>query len=86
MLSLDLWDDINREIARGMDLHGDEHTMSPTTTHEQRLAILQEEVSEVASALSAGAAHTPHPTEDIRAELTQVAAVAVSWLVALSRG
>lgn len=53
----------------------------PEMTHPERLAVLVEEVGEVARAILEGADRS-----NLRTELIQAAAVCVSWVVAIDRG
>ena len=75
---LSVWQLVRDEQARAHDLHGPRWVGHPAyITNERRLPILVEEVGEVAEAIQAG------DVVALRVELTQVAAVAVSWLQAL---
>lgn len=66
---------ISRERQRQEDLHG--HKKELWQNVGIRLAVLTEEVGEVAAAIQDG------NTEDLRRELVQVAAVAIKWLESL---
>jgi NTP pyrophosphatase (non-canonical NTP hydrolase) len=54
----------------------------PDVSHEQRLAVLVEEVGEVARAVL-GASGAVSDGGNLRRELVEVAAVAVAWLEAM---
>ena len=56
--------------------HSDESTASVTNTDAKRLAILVEEVGEVAHAMTYDAADE----DELMKELVQVAAVAIAWV------
>jgi hypothetical protein len=70
-------DRVSREVLRAEDLHGDEATSSPTNTDAKRLAILGEEFGEVCRAMT----YDNGGEEKLLEELTQVAAVAVAWVL-----
>lgn len=56
--------------------HGDESCASPSNTDAKRLAILVEEVGEVAKAMT----YDNGNEDELQKELVQVAAVCVAWL------
>lgn len=73
--------DVMIERWRQEELHGaDKSCANPAKDNYSKLAILTEEVGEVARDLLDG------PTDNLRTELVQVAAVAVAWVEALDRG
>jgi len=72
--------DIFAEMARGRAKHGDESASSPLLTHEERMVILRDEVEEVGDAIDRRDMDGEH---GLRAELVQVAAVCIAWLVVL---
>lgn len=57
----------------------------PARTDFEKLAILTEEVGEVARALCEAGGATDVQSEGLRRELVQVAAVAVAWVEAIDR-
>ncbi len=59
--------------------HGAESCASPTNTDSKRLAILVEEVGEVAKALTYDCADEANLMD----ELVQVAAMSIEWIVAI---
>jgi NTP pyrophosphatase (non-canonical NTP hydrolase) len=68
---------IDTERERQDSLHGPRSIASPDVTDLFRLAVLIEEVGEVGTALQTG------DRDNLRAELTEVAACCVGWLEAL---
>lgn len=56
---------------------------SPLMEDEQKLAVLMEEVGEVARELCDARAERRAPARNIRTELIQVAAICVAWVEAL---
>lgn len=68
------------EIQRAHDKHGPESMASPRLQQGTRLAILVEEVGEVARAMT----YDEGDEANLREELVQVAAMALSWLYALA--
>ena len=70
----DIWTAITAEQVRARELHPTSHVASPLQWHDRRLAILVEEVGEVATEVQTG------NVAALRDELVQVAAVAVAWL------
>lgn len=69
--------DVFTERERQVRLHGDHTPADPGMDPCMKLAILMEEVGEVARELCDG------PTRNLRVELIQVAAVAVAWAESL---
>lgn len=67
------------ETLRAHEKHGPESMISPDVDPGMRLAILVEEVGEVARALT----YDEADLANLREELVQVAAMATSWLYAL---
>lgn len=55
----------------------------PRMSHEKKLAVLVEEVGEVARELCDARAERRKPSPNLRVELVQVAAIAVAWAEAL---
>ncbi len=51
----------------------------PAMSHEEKLAVLVEEVGEVSRELCDARAERREPYLNLRVELTQVAAIAVAW-------
>lgn len=70
-----------RQEQKGVDKPGWETCASATMDPHVKLAVLTEEVGEVARALLEENAES---TANLRAELVQVAAVAVAWVEALT--
>lgn len=66
------------EVRRAHAKHGAESMVSPGHDPGKRLAILVEEVGEVASALT----YDKGDPDNLREELIQVAAMALSWVYA----
>jgi len=72
--------DVIHEAERAHELHGIDSMLSPDSTDGKRLAILMEEVGEVATEcimLPSG--------PNLETELAQVAAMAMTWLEAIRR-
>lgn len=67
---------IRLERARQVEKHGLLSVSSPAVTDAERLAILVEEVGEVARAMT----YDNGNEDELIAELVQVAAVAVGWV------
>lgn len=67
------------EVLRAQAKHGDRTPVNPQIGWGAKLAILVEEVGEVATATSRGDA------VELRAELIQVAAMAAAWIESLDR-
>lgn len=73
-----VFDDVAAERARQDELHGGfgvEGSILPGADVGMKLAVLMEEVGEVAHAIN-----ERHGWVDLEAELLQVAAVAVAWV------
>jgi hypothetical protein len=80
---------IQAEATRAHLRHGEHSMLSPSYTSGQRLAILVEEVGEVAHELtydSGGPGVGEGRREELVQELVQVAAMAASWIEALEGG
>jgi len=75
-LSPETIDSINREAFNSVVKHGDHSMLNPEIPLGERLAILVEEVGEVATAMNYDQGGK---REDLRKELLQVAAMAASW-------
>lgn len=69
--------EIAAEIKRGRDLYGPVAMSQPFLSPRTRVDVLAAEVDEVRVAVAAGDVDGPH---GVRAELIQVAAVALAWL------
>ena len=82
MTMLSIFEELRAERQRQEEKFGDNSMASPSLSDLQRLAILVEEVGEVAHALNE-AALSPQDRSawlvEMRRELIQVAAVAVAW-------
>lgn len=72
--------EVSREVHRAHEKHGELSMVAVNgKTQAERLVILVEEVGEVARALT----YDEGDRANLREELVQVAAMAVSWLYAL---
>ncbi|MBL7619176.1 hypothetical protein I7331_08000 [Frankia sp. AgB1.8] len=69
---------VEAEAARAYRKHGERSILNPAMPDAVRLPVLVEEVGEVAKAMLENA-----DPADLRAELIQVAAIALTWLEAL---
>ncbi len=76
MKRADIYYAIDAERNRLEEVHGDSSAASRRVPDAVKVAILTEEVGEVACAVLDGDAGSP---DDLRRELVQVAAVAVAW-------
>jgi len=77
---------IRAERLRQEKLHGTGTCASPLIEHSHKLAVLTEEVGEVAKEvldLTNFESEAEDPEGNLRTELIQVAAVAVAWLESL---
>ncbi len=89
MISLTVAGDISQELARQYYRHPDDHIGLPHWRPSERLAILTEEVGEVAGEVTIALAPVKRPEirdrqrEALREELVQVAACAIAWIQAL---
>jgi hypothetical protein len=70
---------VGQEVRRAYEKHGSDSMLEPGKDDGTRLAILVEEVGEVARALT----YDEGDGANLREELVQVAAMAVSWLHAI---
>ncbi|WP_198144303.1 hypothetical protein [Parafrankia sp. EUN1f] len=70
--------EVEAEATRAHAKHGARSILSPALGDQARLPVLVEEVGEVARAMLEGA-----DLDHLRAELVQVAAVALTWVEAL---
>lgn len=73
---------IQQEVDYAHKVHGEDSMYSPKSSNDRRLAILVEEVGEVAAELNEAASGNLDET-NLRLELIQVAAMAATWLEAL---
>lgn len=64
------------EVVRSWEKHGEHSMVNPDLPRDERLAILVEEVGEVATAMNYDGSNKGG---DIYSELIQVAAMALSW-------
>lgn len=82
-----LYDEITVERERAHEKHGDTSMESFDTDDMNRLAILMEEVGEVAREFNE-ARHGDRPLDvgRLRKELIQTAAMAVAWADAIDKG
>lgn len=79
-LSRGVEDDMHSEITRALTKHGYEKTpMNPLMPNSVRLAILVEEVGEVARAMT----YDEGDPDKLDEELVQVLAMAHTWLIGL---
>lgn len=78
MISAEIVAAVEAEVARAHRKHGERSILNPAMPDAVRLPVLVEEVGEVAKAMLEDA-----DPADLRAELVQVAAVALTWLEAL---
>lgn len=76
--------EIAAERARAHAKHGDRSMEAMPATNLYRLAILLEEVGEVAKVYNDTTPNTQVSITDLRAELIQVAAMAAAWADALT--
>lgn len=76
----EVWVDVLDEMQRAKDLHGDMSIGADMMTDPLRLAILTEEVGEVARATVERCSWPFEESGDLRAELVQVAACAIAWV------
>ncbi len=82
--------DITSERRRQEQIYGERSIASPELEQSQRLAVLAEEFGEVARKVldledpARPSVHFVQDLDDLKEELTQVAAVCVGWLEALS--
>jgi hypothetical protein len=72
--------DVLRERQRQEDLHAPETCANPRMDGNVKLAVLTEEVGEVAKAWNDG----DRPGHELRTELIHVAAVAIAWAESLA--
>ncbi|MFL6074332.1 MAG: hypothetical protein ACJ73S_13130 [Mycobacteriales bacterium] len=77
-------DAIQAEATRAHLRHGTHSLLNPDMSDGERLAILTEEIGEVAHALTYDSG-TDDTGIELQIELIQVAAVAASWVEALTR-
>jgi hypothetical protein len=75
--------DILEEADRAHAHHGDNSMMNATASNERRLAILTEEVGEVARELNEASIHGTLDELKLYKELQQTAAMAASWMAVL---
>lgn len=84
---MSIYDEVRAERKRAHDKHGDTSMESQGITSLRRLAILTEEVGEVArvfnDARHRGDNGSPAMVSELRSELVQVAAVAAAWADAI---
>ncbi len=82
----ELWAEIDAERTRAHEKHGPNSCEGLSAFDLRRLPILTEEVGEVAAELNEGdIRYRQLITGGLRAELVQVAAVAIGWIVAIDR-
>jgi len=74
---------VQAEAVRAHVLHGRNSMLYRYQSHERRLAILTEEVGEVAKELNEGHINGQLNRSDLVKELIQVAAMALTWVEAL---
>lgn len=74
---------VAEEVERAHKKHGSNSMFHPSQSHERRLAILTEEVGEVARELNEQAITGTLNEPKLCAELMQVAAMAMTWLEAI---
>lgn len=83
-------DAIQAEATRAHAKHGDRSMMGEAYTHSDRLAILMEEVGEVAHELTYDQGllvpDSPEHRDRLVKELVQVAAMAATWIEFLEGG
>jgi hypothetical protein len=75
---------VQAEATRAHLRHGRNSMLYQDTTNERRLAILAEEVGEVARALNEYAITGALDETNLEKELIQVAAMAASWVEAIN--
>ena len=78
------FDAIQAEVIRSQVLHGSNSMMSAALNPSRRLAILVEEVGEVAKELNETALGAEADKDKLEKELIQVSAMAASWIETLN--
>jgi hypothetical protein len=79
---VNVWDEICAERIRAHTKHADTSMESMGVFSADRVAILVEEVGEVAREMNEMRHHDRWRTEQLRKELVQVATMAVAWIAA----